>query len=408
MFGVEDSGLLRNCLSGLDPMLSASWSDEIQCGDVSTKPTGLLAFEKTALVGKPEGLFGVSPEGKGVPLIKRMIRDDNNCLGMRMHEPYAIVPHSRGALRFIPGLVESMGLEKELMNESPIIGRFKDFASDNQWLIGLLTVGVDIYLMTARDRVGGEPGFGPMIWDTWIYLSSTASQAMYPATLTTPPRLWFGNDNNISYVKLTDVIDSAYRFATSGLRYTNKYTFGDWRDKDFPKIVVVGKGTLSAARYWDIFYSVDGAAFSKVDIDSNDMRVNSDGLHTFYLPLTVVGREVQFRFDFVGDSTSAPPELSYSEPFAVPQSKKVPINVIQLHLVANEIDGERVEVRTAAQQLSDLHTLDESSSPLKASGPWGENKDMWLKSLRLVSVIQEHDVETEYLVEVALQERKVS
>ncbi len=408
LFGIESAGLLRNCLSGDDPMLAASWNDEIQCGEVSTNPTGLLAFEKTVLAGKPEGLFGVSPEGKGVPLIRRMVRNDGNCLGMRMHEPHAIIPHSRGTYRFVPGLVESIGLEKELMNESPIIGTFKDFATDNQWLLGLLTVGSAIYIMTARDRVSGEPGFGPLIWDTWVYLSSTTSQAMHPSTLTTPPRLWFGNDNNISYLKLTDINDSTYRFATSGLRYTNKYTFGDWQTKDVPKIIVVGKGTLSAARYIDVFYSVDGGAFSALDIDGATMRVNSDGLHTFYLPLTVVGREVQFRFNFTGDSTSAPPEISYFEPFAVPQSKKIPVNVIQLHLVADSVDGERVEVRTAAQQLSDLHTLDESSSPLKASGPWGESKDMWLKSLRLVGVIQEPDLEAEYLVEVSLQERKVA
>ncbi|KKL60950.1 hypothetical protein LCGC14_2200190, partial [marine sediment metagenome] len=116
LFGIEDSGLLRNVVTGLDPMVAINWADRIQCGETSTKPTGLLAFEKTVLAGKPEGLFGVSPEGKGIPLIKRMIRDDDNCLGMSMHEPYAIVPHSRGVYRFLPGLVESMGLEKELMN----------------------------------------------------------------------------------------------------------------------------------------------------------------------------------------------------------------------------------------------------------------------------------------------------
>ena len=414
MFGVEDSGLLRNCVSGMDPMLSASWSDDLQCGETSTKPNGIIAFEKTALVGKPEGLFGVSPEGKGTPLIKRMVRDDDNCLGMEMFEPYAMIPHSRGVYRFVPGLVESAGLEMELINESPVRGRFKAFAVDNRWLLGLLTVGATIYIMVARDRGGGEPGFGPLIWDTWIYLAATTSQAMFLSTLTSPPRLWFGNDNNISYIKLSasagapDVDDSAYRFAQSGLRYTHKYTFGDWRDKDFPKVVVVGKGTLSAARYWDVYFSVDGGAYSALDIDGSTMRVNSDGLHTFYLPLTAVGREIQFHLDFTGDSTTAPPEINYFEPFAVPQSKKVPINLIQLHLVRDaELDMGR-EVRSAAEQLSDLHTLDEASSPLKASGPWGESKDMWVKSLRLVNVLQEPDHEAEYLVEVALQERKVA
>ena len=415
MYGVEDSALLRNCVSGLDPMLPASWSDEIQCGEVSTKPTGLLAFEKTALVGKPEGLFGVSPEGKGVPLIKRMMRDDTNCLGMHMHEPYAIIPHSRGAYRFVPGLVESMGIEKELLNNSVIRGRFKAFVTDNQWLLGLMQVGTGIGIHVARDRASGEPGFGPMIWDTLVFLLLTTSQTMYISSLTTPPRVWFGNDNDISYIKLSsnsagapDVGGSDYAFATSGSRDTVKYDFGDWRDKDFHKVVVVGRGTLSANRYWDVSFNVDGGGFSSQDIDSNIMRVNSDGLHTFYLPLTAVGREVQFRLGFVGDSATAPPEISYFEPFAVPQSKKVPLNIVQLHLVADETEGERREARTAAQQLSDLHTLDESSSPLKASGPWGESKDMWLKSLSLISVIQEPDAEAEFLVEVALQERKVS
>lgn len=408
LFGIEDSGLLRNCVSGNDPMLAASWADEVQCGDVSTLPTGLLAFEKTVLAGKPEGLYGVSPEGLGTPLIKRMVRDDDNCLGMSMHEPYAIIPHSRGVYRFVPGIVEAMGLERELINESIVRGNFKDFATDNQWLLGLLTVGATIYIMTARDRVGGEPGFGPMVWDTLVYLAATTSQAMYPSTLTTPPRLWFGNDNDISYFKLADVDDSAYRFATSGLRVTPKYRFRDWRDKDFPKVVVVGSGTLSADRYWTISFSVDGAAYSSLDIDGSAMKITSDGLATFYLPLTVVGREVQFKLEFTGDSTTAPPELNYFEPFAVPQSKKVPINIIQLHLARDAKLDIGQETRSAAEQLSDLTTLNETATPLVASGPWGEDKNMWLKSLRLLSVLHEADLEPEYLVEVSLQERKVS
>jgi hypothetical protein len=343
-----------------------------------------------------------------------MVRDDDNCLGMAMHEPYAIIPHSRGVYRFLPGLVESIGLEKELMNESIVRGRFKAFSTDNQWLRGLLAKGADTYIMVARDRVGGEPGFGPMIWDTWVYMATKTSLTMYMSTLTSPPRLWFGRGNDLAYVKLSDsagapdVDDSTYRFLTNGTRFTHKYTFGDWRDKDFPKVVAVGKGTLSAARYWDIYFSVDGAAYSALDIDGNTMRVNSDGLHTFYLPLTAVGREIQFHLDLTGDSNTDPPELSYFEPFAVPQSKKVPINVIQLHLSRDAKYDIGQEPRSAADQLSDLQTLDEASAPLVASGPWGEGKNMWLKSLRLVSVLQEPDLEAEYLVEVALQERKVS
>ncbi len=414
LFGVQFDGLLRNIVSGNDPLVAASWSDEIQCGSKIQIPTGIIVFEKTALVGKPDGLYGVSPEGKGARVISRMTRDVDNCLGLAVIEPHAWVPHSRGLYRFAPGLVESIGLEKEIINEGPVRGRFKAFVSDGQWVFGILPVGSDTYIMVSRDRRGGEPGFGPLIWDTWVFLSGISSESIWLSDLWSPPRLFLGHDNNVGYIKLStgagapDVGDAAYEFALAGKRFTHKYTFGDWRGKDFPKIAVVGKGTLSATRYWDVYYSVDGGAYSVLDIDGNTMRVNSDGLHTFYLPLATVGREVQFRLDFVGDSATAPPELNYFEPFAVPQSKKIPINVIQLHLVRDAKYDIGQEARSAAEQLEDLRVLDEDAAPLKASGPWGENKDMWLKSLRLVSVLQEPDLEAEYLVEVSLQERKVS
>ncbi len=421
LFGIQVDGLLRNVVSGLDPLVAVNWADRIQCGETSTKPTGLLAFEKTVLAGKPEGLFGVSPEGKGVPLISRVMRDDDNFKGMILMEPYAILPHSRGVYRFLPGMVESVGLEREIMNESPIRGRFQAFVVDGPWLLGFMRVGDTFYLMTARERQQGEPGFGPFVWDTLLYNGNYIAQSVLMSSATDPPRLWhsqqhalLGSANRIAYIKLSnsagapDVDDSAYRFATSGLRYTHRYTFGDWGDKDFPKIVVVGRGTLSATRYWDIYYSIEGAAYSKLDINSNDMRVQSDGLHTFYLPLTVVGREVQFRFNFIGDSETAPPELSYFEPFAVPQSQKIPVHVLQLHLSRDTKYDIGQETRSASEQLSDLAILSKTAAPLVASGPWGEDANMWLRSLRLISVIQESDLEPEYLVEVILQERKVS
>ncbi|KKN26264.1 hypothetical protein LCGC14_0876390 [marine sediment metagenome] len=415
LFGIQSDGLLRNVVSGLNPLATISWADRIQCGDTSTKPNSLVAFEKTVLAGKPEGLFAVSPEGKGIPLIKRMIRDDDNCLGMAVHEPYVIVPHSRGVYRFLPGLVESVGLEKELLNESPIKGRFNAFVTDNQWLNGLISVGAINNILVARDRASGEPGFGPLIWDTWVSFIGTKSQAMYLSALSATPRIWFAKNNDIAYIVLTDsagapdVDDAAYRFVTAGSirRFTNKYTFGDWGSKDFPKIVLVGKN-LTAARFWDILFSIDGGAFSNLDIDGNGMRIDSDGRKTFFLPLTAVGREVQYRFDYTGDVNTQAGELNFFEPFAVPQSRKIPVNVIQLHLSRDTKYDVGQEARSAAEQLSDLTVLNKAPAPLKASGPWGEDKDMWVRSLRLISVLQEPDLEAEYLVEVSLQEREVS
>lgn len=412
LFGIQADGLLRNVVSGSSPRVSDSWSDEIQCGDTSTKPTGLVAFEKTVLAGKPEGLFGVSPEGKGVPLIKRMVRDDNNCRGMSVHEPYVMIPHSRGLYRFLPGLVESAGLEKELTNESIIRGRFTAFVTDGQWLLSLMKVGSIIHVLVARDRRGGEPGFGPFIWDTWASFTASESHALHLSTLSATPRVWFAKGNHLAYILLSnsagapDVDDSDYRFVTNGQRYTNKYTFGDWGKKDFPKVVLVGKN-LTSARYWDLDYRIDGGAFQTVDINNNNMRIDADGRKTFFLPLTAVGREIQFRLTYVSNDTTEAGEINYFEPFAVPQSRKIPIHVVQLYLAEGSKLSDGREYRAAADQLSDLTALSEDAATLKASGPWGENKDMWVKSFRLLSVTQEADLEAEYLVEVSLQEREV-
>src|SRR3972149_2504883 len=412
LFGVQADGLLRNVVSGLNPLAAINWADRIQCGEVDTKPTGLLAFEKTVLVGKPEGLFGVSPEGKGVPLIKRMIRDATNCQGMRVHEPYAIIPHSRGTYRFLPGLVESIGLEKDTMNESLVKGRFMDFATDNQWLFGILNLSTVSWIVIARDRGSGEPGFGPLVWHTWVMVTFP-SQALHLSTLTSPPRLWFGKGNNIYYLKLSnsggapDVSDADYRFSTVGSLYSNKYNFGDWGLKDFPKVVLVGKN-LTAIRRWELAYSVDGGAFSSLDINGITMSIISDGRQTFFLPLTAVGREIQYRLSYIGDVSTTAGEIAYFEPFAVPQSRKLPAYIVQLHLARDSSLDIGKEYRSSAEQLSDLAALNESATTVKASGPWGENKDMVVRSLQLVEVIQEPDVEPEYMVTVELQEREVA
>ncbi len=338
---------------------------------------------------------------------------------MKVIDPHVWIPHARGLYRFLPGLVESAGLEREIMNESVIRGRIRAIEVDGQWIYLLVdrdSGGSVLDLLVGRDRRGQEPGFGPMVWDTLVNEASAATGAasMFLSSLFTPPRLFYAITNtSLGYFLLSvgagapDVAGSDYRFNLSGKRTSPKYRFGDWGNKDYPKVDVVGKGTLSSARFWDVFFSVDGAAFSATDIDGNTMRVNADGRKTFFLPLTAVGREIQLRFDYTGDSTSAPGEVSYSEPFAMPQSRKLPIHVLQLHLaegVQHDLDQ---EVRPPEDQFSDLNTLAESATPLKASGPWGEDKDMIVKRTRLIEILHEDRTQPELLVEVVLQEREV-
>ncbi|KKL06662.1 hypothetical protein LCGC14_2593790, partial [marine sediment metagenome] len=371
LFKITKTGEMKNVLSGKDPMVDANWADSVQAGDDDPPPTGLLAYQRTVFAGKAEGLFGVDLDGFGVSLLKRVTKEDGNGIGMEVYDPYVIFPHSRGVLRFTPGLVESVGLEQEVMNESPVKGPFKAFAPDQQWLYGALAaVDGDTYILWARER----PSLGPYTWDTWVHLDARECEAMQVSALNSPPRMWIGHGINAAYIKLStgagapDPSSGGYEFALLGTRFSVKYRFGDWRDKDLPKINVVGK-SLTAARFWEISYAVDGGAFSNLDIDGAVMRISSDGLATFFLPTSVVGREVQFKYDFTtDDATATPPELNFVEPFAVPRGSHIPMYSVQLYLAPGVMLDDEVEARSPLEQFNDLETLLEQASPVASFG----------------------------------------
>jgi len=409
MFKVDRLGELKNILTAKDPMVEANYSDQIQCGD-RVAPTGLVVYERTVFAAKPEGLFGVDVDGFGVSLIKRVTRDSGNGVGTFPYDPFVLYPHSRGLYKFLPGLVEASGLERETMNESPIRGPFKAFEVDGQWLFGALAVGNDTYIMVARDR-RGEPGLGPFILDTWLYLSGKTCEAMLLSSLNSPPRMWFGHGNDIAYTKQSagagapDVDGSEYEFTLSGNRLSSKYRFNDWGDKDYPKVDLVGKN-LIAARFWELLFSVDGGAFSNLDVDGIGMKIDSNIRKTFFLPSSAVGREIQFRYDYTGDVATQAGELNFVEPFAVPQSRKIPVYVVRLHLAPSTRYDEQVEARTPIEQFNDLETLVEQVTSVESFGPWGDRINVWLRSLVLVEVRQEGDREPEFIVEASIQRRE--
>lgn len=424
LFKIETNGTLKNIGTGLDPMVDTNYADSVQVGETGTKPTALLAYERTVFAGKPEGLFGVGEEGFGVPLIRKMALDDRNCLGAAVVEPWVYIPHSRGLYRFLPGLVESVGIEKEILSESPVRGRVTAIIGDGQWIYIWVRVSATVtYLLVARERRGGEPGFGPLILDTFAYYTDgtdARTEAAFLGTtrdssLALAPRLWFGRGVNVAYINLSlgfgapDVLDSAYRFATTngGNRFSPKLRFDDWNPKDFSKINLAGKN-LSSTKFWDLAYSIDGGAFLTTDIDGNNMRINSDGLKTFILPTSAVGREIQYRLTWTSDSSTVPPELNYFEAFAVPQSKKLPLLSMMLLLQDGIRHDESVESRSAAEQFSDLQTLVEGASAVVASGPWGESFNCWARSLRLLDTIQSGDGEHGLVIDLALQHRESS
>ena len=411
LFKVNRTGVLKSCLTGLDPTDEDNWADEVQCGD-ATFPTALVAYERTALVGKSDGLFGVDEEGKGIPLIRRMPPDAGNCLGMYVVEPYVLVPHERGCFRFMPGWVEAAGLEREILNESSVRGFFRALASDGKWLYAVTNIGANSYVMVGRDAIEEEGSLGPYIWDTLSYAASKVSHAIHVSRLWDPPRMFIGYGNDVAYSKLSagggapDPEGSDYRFVTSGTRYTHRYHFGDWKNKDFLRVKGVGKG-CDANTYWIIWYSVDGGAYAKVDIDGVEMRVDENKLHTFTLPLAAKGMEVQFKLEYVGASDSAMGQLAHFKPYAVPTSLKLRHYNLTL-LLADELRHEiGVEQRSSVTQLNDLYALTESSAGVDCKGPWGDIT-VHPRRMRMLETRQEGHKPPQFVVELVAQRRETS
>lgn len=404
LFAISKTGVLRNISTGLDPLINMNYADEIQIGRKDDRPTGMAAYERTVLVGKPDGVYGVGEEGYGVPLLKRIALHPDNLKGMVTFEPYVLLPHSRGLYRFMPGFAEAAGLELEIANDTIIKGPFSCFAPDGDWLWGFVPVGTDTYIVIGHEKRGNEPGFGPMIWDTLSKVAGNTRTA-YVSGTTTPHRMYFGLGDDLAYIDIADINSSDYRYALSGSRFLSKMGFNDWNPKDFPKVLAFGKN-LNADKYWVVNYSIDGGAFSDLDVDGNQMRMNTNGLHSFILPVSAVGAEIQYRLDYSSNSATLPPELNYFEGFAVPQSKKLPQLVFSLQLEEGLRHDNEIETRSSLQQLEDLQELAESASAVLTYGPWGEAVPAWVRKVRITNTFQSGTFSPAFTVAVTLQERE--
>ncbi len=186
-----------------------------------------------------------------------------------------------------------------------------------------------------------------------------------------------------------------------------KMKFDDWTNKDFAQVDIVGKN-LDANNYWVLNYSIDGGAFLDLDINGAQMRKTTNGRSRFILPVTAVGREIQWRLDYVYDGSGDPPEINYFEPYAAPQSRK--IAGLQFNLILEEgiRHGQGSDSRSSAEQLAALVALAESPTAILTTGPWGENIYAWLRKPMIKDLVTRGSQPPIYVVEVSLQLRETA
>lgn len=415
----NDSGAitLKNLSPGLDPSVETNWADEviIPGSSVDDCRPPLVALQRTAVVATNFGVFGIDEDGSGVKIYERL---NTAPYTMAVQDPWLYISHAHGLSRWLPGLVEDCGLEQEIMNSGPITGVIRAIGFLGPWIYAALTPqGGNGNVLVGRERRSGEPGLGPIVWDTFLETGETnILYALYAGKFTgvlnqTEYGVVVEVNGDFGYIILPatggipEIDSSSYKFATSGSRFTVKYRFDDWHDKTLYKIDVKGVG-LDDNTFWEIAYSIDGGSWVTVDADSADLKITDDELNSFYLPATATGIEFQFRFTYTGESSSVKGELVNFEPHFIPQAQKIPLTTVQLQLQANQQYPDGRELRTAEQQLSDLAALVQTS-PVSVSGPWGDGVEASVRGVTVDSVEQQGSGEYTYLVKVQLQERSI-
>ena len=421
LFAVNATGLMKNLSTGLSPIAGDNYADSVQMGRTTGTPKGLVVYNRTAYVRRDDGVYAKDAEtGLGVPILDaRFSLSGAAHAGMRVIGAVILIPHTNGLYRYVPGDATSVGLEKELMNESPIKHYIWDIATDGQWIYAIASTTTSVttgefYILVARLPRGNEPSFGPLIWDTllWLGTAPNPSRVMYIWTGTDPARLYFQQGDNVAYIKLGDP-NSLSAFATASIHRTAKMRFGTRDDKDFPKIAAAGKN-LSAGVYYKLGYSLEGAAFVYTDRNSADMKVTGDERTEFYLPNSVVGRDIQYEFNYVSNAAATRGELNYFEPFAQPQGRKQPVILLLIECVEVMRHEGTTERRSAYQQMIDLQTLAEQATTVEAIGPFsGGNNDAGIqvqvkRARPLREIRQEAGYGSSLLMEVVLQVREVS
>ena len=404
---------LKNLRLGLDPTDENNWADEVFALGESKD---LIAYERTVLASTGSaGLQAIGELGFGIPIARRLRPTSR----MAFIEPYIYIPHQDGLSRFVPGIVEAVGPENELLNNSPVAGEITGITSSEAiWLY--LSVYDSIknvtHVLAGRERKGSEPGFGPLLWDTLFHVSGKINHLeLSHNSDDDTDYLLFNSGNDLSYVILPHnggapvVNNQHYRFSLDGERHTFSYNFNDRGEKDFPKVSVKGKG-LDDNTYWTLGYRIDGSNdYLTLDKNGREMTLKSDSLTHFQLPTSAKGVDIQYRFEYTGIEDNTPGSLTYFEPFAVPRPRKIALITCYLELAGEQLLESPVrDIRVPSQQYFDLQELKDKALAVKISAPFineFETTDAYIRSLSLVSVRQKDDTLT-WIVEALLQIRE--
>ena len=365
------AGLLRKVAAGAagSAWTASNWNAGDYVGYAETNINKPMNLGVNIFMGKPEGFFTYDSAGEVKQLMPDMagyLQALNFQHGMpwrgRLYLPHetGLVAYSRATDTFL-----QVGPETHELNTSAIKGFVRE------------VIGVGRFLYCALEDSSGHTyickGYPapisakePFAWHPLTKVTSNVCRSMYYSNLT-DPRLWFGNDYNISYYRM----GATLTYESGQINFPAHDGGYPFDDKILEKGAVEG-GTPTGTTM-GLYYTLDGGTERTVGASMT------------------VGSETSITTNNVGKRVSPRVALNAkSDNLATPTLRAISLTgirrpstrgMITAHIVAADSQYQRsgqLNNLTAAQILSQLRTWAAQTSSITVVDPNGTSRSMMM------------------------------
>lgn len=299
-----------------DPLSTSNFGAEISIREVgSVRINGLVSRTDHTYISTDRGLFdfdGASGQTVNLtPHVERLLDNDNG-IATLSHNGWIYYGHRRGLLR-----VQTYGVEEGRVqdvtpgygtsSDNPVRGKITALASWGAYILAAVYNGTDTYICAGRERGPDEPSVGPspMLWHPGvIYLPSATCYMLYVSGLTTPPILWVGRNNDVSWCYLprteNPLQDGEFRFASSFRFFTGSQ---DWGVPTVQKEISQDNYEVDNAGVgvsMTVYTAQDGSGYGQLGTARSSPR------STLVPSQTIRGHRIAWRWDGAGTNTAGP------------------------------------------------------------------------------------------------------
>lgn len=362
------AGKLKKCVAGASgsAWTAGNWTAGDPVGFTETELNKPLHLGKDIFVGKAEGFFSYDASAE----IQELIPDLSGyqqVLNFHHGSPFRgrlYLPHETGLFTYHPGSgrIVPVGPESHELNTSAVKGYVRECIPVGRFLyLALEDTSGHTYILKGLPTAISEKE--PFAWWPLTKITSNVTRSMYYSDLS-EPRLWFGNDTNVSYYRL----GSTLTYEDGQLTWPYYDDGFPFDDKIFESCAV--EGTFPSGTSIVVYYTLDGGT------------ERTGGTFTSETAATIsannVGKRISVRVSLVAKTdNSATPVLRSVTFTGVRRPSSRAIITAQILCADAQVlrNGQKHPLR-AADQLSQLRTWSTNTSAITVVAPEGTSRSM--------------------------------